>query len=150
MVRPVTEVYDSIERGVVDGVMLPLSTLLSFNLDEVIDYATVGSFYVDTFFLVMHLDAWESLSADDQAAVEEIIGRQLSLQAAEAYSASEQAGFQRLDEAGIEVYRLTDEERDQWRAQAQPVHDNWIAQREAEGLPAQAVYDIMMEFIGQQ
>jgi TRAP-type C4-dicarboxylate transport system substrate-binding protein len=147
VIRPVTEMYDSLERGVADGVTLPLSSLVSFNLDEVINHATIGGIYISTFFLTMNLDAWNSLSEADQAAVDEVIGHALGQQAAQAYTKAEELGFQRMEEAGIEVHELSDEELQRWRELMAPVHQEWIAKREAQGLPAQQAYDELIEFV---
>ena len=42
---PVSDTYDAIERAIVDGTMLPISTLISFNLSDVVDHVLVMNMY---------------------------------------------------------------------------------------------------------
>ena len=44
-------------------------------------------------------------------------------------------------ELGHPIYSLTDAEHQQWRDAVQYYHDEWIAETEAEGLPAREVYE---------
>jgi TRAP-type C4-dicarboxylate transport system substrate-binding protein len=44
-------------------------------------------------------------------------------------------------EMGHQIYQPTAEEMKLWRQAVQPVHEKWIADTEAKGLPARAVYE---------
>ena len=46
---------------------------------------------------------------------------------------------------GIEIYELPEDELARWHEVGQSVTDSWIAAREAEGVPAQQMYDDMQE-----
>ena len=64
---PITQVYQSMETGVVDGVLVDPSVLSSFKLGEVTKYVTRGMTGTNSMFmLVMNRDSWQDLDEDTQ------------------------------------------------------------------------------------
>lgn len=147
---PAPEVYDSLERGVIDGLMIAPSGINSFNLHEVINHGTIGGFYTAAQFLVMNKQTWDSLSSKQQQAIDELAGRQLSLVAARAYDEAHQEALENLPDRGVEVHSPSDDELDVWQRAADGVIENWIAENEANGAPAQQMYDREQELTGGQ
>jgi TRAP-type transport system periplasmic protein len=145
---PSPELFDALERGVVDGLMIAHSGLDSFNLYEVLDNGLECNCYVAAQFLVASQDAWARLSPEQQEAIDEIAGRELSLRAAEVYDAEFEAVNAKLEAQGIEVTPLEGEERERWHAAGDEVAQAWIDDREAEGAPAQDMYDRLQEIAG--
>ncbi|GAA6756218.1 TRAP transporter substrate-binding protein [Thermus thalpophilus] len=60
---PMPEAYDNVSKRVIDGLMIPYETLVTFRLGEVIRYVTeiwqVGQ--VHTFYIVANRQAWNGL-----------------------------------------------------------------------------------------
>ncbi|MFZ4452733.1 TRAP transporter substrate-binding protein [Salibacterium aidingense] len=139
------EVYEALERGVVDGTVGPIHTLLDYSLQEVIDYVTVGDFYMTTFFGVMNQESYDSLSEEQRQAVDEIRGEHMSQVAGEAIDARSEEAVQAAEEAGAEFYELSEEELQEWKEKMQPTIDAWIQDKEDSGLPGQDVYDKAVE-----
>src|SRR5690606_42018962 len=58
--------YDAVNRRVIDGLMIPYETVVTFRLGEVTKYITevwpIGQVY--TFYIVANRAAWNSLPAD--------------------------------------------------------------------------------------
>ena len=76
---PITQVYQSLETGVVDGVLVDTSVLTSFKLGEVVKYVTTGMDGSNSLFmLVMNRDSWDGLDADTQAKLEGLTGADMS------------------------------------------------------------------------
>ncbi len=50
---PITQVYQSLETGVVDGVLVDTSVLTSFNLGEVVKYVTTGMDGSNSLFMLV-------------------------------------------------------------------------------------------------
>ena len=138
---PISELYDSLEKGVADGCVVPYSAIKSFNLADVCRYMTIGDFYVCTFFLVMNLDSWNKLSAQDQEIIERLIGSRMSETGGTAYDSAAKVGLQAAQEAGIEIYALPAEELTEWQEVLAPLHQQWVTDMEAKGLPGQKIYD---------
>lgn len=145
---PAPELYDSLERGVIDGLMIANSGLESFGLYEVLDYGIQCNCYVATQFLTLNQGAWDSLSPEQQAAIDEIAGRTLSMQAAEVYDEEYQFVADKLADEGVELTVLEGEELERFQEAGDAVVQGWIAAREGEGLPGQAMYDRLLELAG--
>ena len=147
---PSPDIFDSLERGVIDGAMLAQSAVLSFGLLDLVDHVTKCGCYVASGFVGMNLDTWESLDDEAQQAFEEVTGRDLSLRAAVAYDEEYDIVDGHLEEEGVEFIELSDDELARWEDQAEPIIEEWIEEREADGFPARELWDRMMELAEQQ
>ena len=72
--KPAPESYELLSTGVVDGVMFPGESIVSFKLDKLVKYATQfpGGLYSDSHSVIMNPDRWKEISKADQAAIEKI------------------------------------------------------------------------------
>lgn len=145
---PAGELYDSLEQGVIDGLLIANSGVRSFSLYEVLEHANIGGHYVAAMFFTISLDAYEQMSPEQQQVVDEASGRELSLQGAEAYDAIQADLQPEFEELGLEVHELSDDEVEEWRAATAPVVDEWLATAEAEGAPAEEMYERLQEIVG--
>lgn len=76
---PITQVYTSMETGVVDGVLVDASVLKSFKLGEVTKYVISGMNGTNSaFLLVMNRDSWNDLDSATQAKLEGLTGAAMS------------------------------------------------------------------------
>ncbi|MBL4808352.1 MAG: TRAP transporter substrate-binding protein [Rhodobacteraceae bacterium] len=83
---PITQVYNALQTGLIDGVFTGASTLSDFKLDEVADAITVGApLGVISFYAVMSQERYDGLTADQQAAIDAASGRALSQSAEDAW-----------------------------------------------------------------
>jgi len=139
---PMAEVYTSLETGVVDGLITDAGIFLGFKISEVAPYATVLDIARGAMFTAMNLDTWNSLPPD----IQKILGEDLGgLNLTDRHQAAKEkhvlAGHKYMKENGKEFYELTAGEREQWVAIGKTIHEDWIKDMEAEGLPGQKVYD---------
>lgn len=63
---PASEIYSSLERGVVDGAAWPVFGAMDFKWYEVASYMTRPTFGVTNLSMFMNLDTWNGLTADQQ------------------------------------------------------------------------------------
>lgn len=145
---PAPELYDALERGVIDGLMIANTGIESFTLHEVLSYGTRANFYVAGQFLVMNQQSWDQLSDSQQQAIEGVIGRDLSLQAARAYDEEYEEVITKFEDWGMDITVLEGAELEEWREASRSVVEDWIAERESEGQPGQALHDRMLELTG--
>lgn len=143
---PAPELFDALERGVINGLMIANSGLESFNLYPVLDYGVQCNCYVAAQFLVVSQDAWDELSPEQQAAVDEVGRRNLSMRAAEVYDEEYQLVADKLAEEGIELTVLEGEELDRWQEAGDAVAQSWIDA--AEDAPRQEMFDRLQELAG--
>lgn len=142
---PGGEIYDSLDTGVIDAVMIANSGVSSFNLDEVADHATLGGFYVATFFLTLNEGTYEQMTPEQQAVIDETSGRELSLEAATAYDEIYEDLTAEYEELGVEVNELDEDALEEWRELTEEAPEAWIEQAEGEGLPGAEMYERMLE-----
>jgi TRAP-type C4-dicarboxylate transport system substrate-binding protein len=100
------EVYEKLSRGVIDGVTFTYEALTAFNLTDDLKFSmrVPGGLYNTTWFLVMNGDKWDSISAEDRAAIEEISGEAFARLVGEAWNAADEAAIEKIEAAGIEIH----------------------------------------------
>lgn len=140
---PAPEIYDSMERGVINGLMLPDSAIASFNLSDQVKSMLECDCYTSASFLVMNNSAWEGLSTDQQDAIDKYAGRKLSMANAEAYDAEQKKARSALADEGVSIAQLEGAERDRWQAAADSVAKQLVSDADEAGAPGQEILDMM-------
>jgi TRAP-type C4-dicarboxylate transport system substrate-binding protein len=137
------ELFDALDRNVIDGVMVGATGVDIFGLYEPINHVTRGDFYAATQLLVMNRDLWDRMSADQRKAIEQLVGRQLSLKSAQLYDRRAEEIMDSLVEQEIAVHELDGDERRRWHEAGEPVIEDWVQRRSADGLPAERFYEAL-------
>jgi TRAP-type transport system periplasmic protein len=137
VVMPMSEVYDSLSKGVVDGIVATPDALKFFKFGEVVQYTTNNyrTAYESTGFCGMNKKKWNSLPPDVQ---------KLVMQVSEEYAAKLAKLWDSMDQDGIKEWsakkhtfiNLSREEEERWRQRIQPLYDEFIKEKSAKGLPA--------------
>jgi TRAP-type transport system periplasmic protein len=144
---PIPELYPQLERGVIDGAMVPFTTILDFRMHEVANYFTITGplFGRSQFTVVMNEASYNNLSPEHQAVIDNLTGKELSRKATQAYldRADESVEFVRND-PNKEVIEFSDEEQARVREVLRPIYAEWIDQMSAQGIDGAA----MLEFAG--
>lgn len=136
---PITQVYTSMETGVVDGALVDTSVLSSFKLGEVTKYVTQGMDGSNSLFmLVMNRDSWDALDADTQAALEGMTGRDMSLGGNNTMSVAAVNAEKKWVEAGGEIVELTEEAAAEFDAASAALAEQVISELESEGIKAKS------------
>ena len=135
---PVTEMYNALDRGVVDALWVPPSTILDFKLMEVAKFYTVEVPQARSpFFLVMNRKKYESLTSDLRKALEDSTGKTLSLKATAAYDRRGEEALQAVrGKPGTEIIKLDPAEQQRWRGALAPMIEASIADAERAGINA--------------
>ena len=125
---PISQVYNAMQTGLIDGVITGASTLSDFKLDEVADALTLGAPLGRlTFYTVMNEGVYDGLSDDQKAALDAIAGAPLSESAETAWLATADAAMEtaRADSANT-VTDLTAEEAAAFTAAVAGVVDSYV------------------------
>ena len=139
---PGPEIYDAVERGVIDGYSLANSATRVFDLGPTTGYRTVCHCYTAVFVLVLNQQTWDGLSPAQQEALDEHSGPELARRlAGEHVAQAEDVAETYWPEHGVDSVELSEAEFARWRDAVQPVYDQWISEREAEGVPGQEMAD---------
>lgn len=139
------EVYEKLSRGVIDGVCMPLDSLLALKLEKhLTDVMTVpGGLYNTSWFLVMNEGKWDSISAEDQEAIMSVSGVAFSQLAGKAWDDSDAAGYEATSEAGINVYPANDAVLERLTSVATPLENAWVAAVTEQGFDGAAALTAM-------
>ncbi|MGH8703114.1 MAG: TRAP transporter substrate-binding protein [Burkholderiales bacterium] len=134
---PITELYPGLERGVIDGAMVPFSVILDFRLGEVAKTYTIPGplFGRSSFLIAMNKKKYDSLSPKARAAIDRLSGRDLSLEATKVYLQRTAQGVASV-RGKAEVIELSAEEQKRISTVLRPIVTDWIKESEAKGIPA--------------
>ncbi|QGP91510.1 Solute-binding protein [Neomoorella glycerini] len=145
---PPPELYESIEKGVLDGFIFDWQGINSNRLYEVMNYAVDVSVAVIPQVFIMNKQKWDSLPPDIQKVLDELSGVQVAeLVANQAYDAANQEGRDYMQKRNKQVRQLTSEEEKQWQEAAKPVWDKWVAEQKAKGLDGQKALDQVLQLV---
>lgn len=116
------EVYMALQRGTLDIGLTDVSAALARHYYEVQKFGTVANSFAVTFVAFINPKFWESLSAEEQAAVSAAaqVAQERCLQRSESAA---QESIAALKQKGMTLYMQTPEEAKQWEAATSPVLD---------------------------
>lgn len=140
------EVYEALERGVIDGFVGPATVLKDYGFNEVVDYMTIGNFYTLLHYTVMNKDVYDSLNDEDQEIIKELAGLDNAVKAGKAYDENQKDSLENYSE-GVEIYELTDEDLATWEPIFSSVAEAWIEEMESNDLPGQEMYNRALELV---
>jgi TRAP-type transport system periplasmic protein len=135
---PVTQIYNSLERGVIDATMIPMSAMLDFKLLEVVKHLTIDAPLGRSPFIVsMNRKRYESLPADLKKVIDDTTGLEMSLGGARSYDKKNKEAID-LAKKQREVHSLPPDEHKRWLQVFQPLIKRTAEENDKKGLPGSA------------
>ncbi|MEJ2639826.1 MAG: TRAP transporter substrate-binding protein [Desulfosarcinaceae bacterium] len=144
--QPVTETYTSLERGVLDGVVMPFDGIVIFKLNELLKYYTPADFYSLVFWVAMNKHKFESLPDNVQQIIEENSGLSFSRAFGKSFDQTYAAMKQVCLKTGMQEVKFPDSEMQKLIQLTEPMKDQWVKEMEAKGLPGKAVLEAVTRF----
>lgn len=141
-----TEAYQAMEGGVVDTVAFAQHAHLSFGTINQADWWT-SNLNPGTVNcpVVVNIDAYEALSDSEREALDSSIPEAIDYYL-ENYGKLLERWDSVLEEKGVEKVVIAPEVIAEFQAIAgKPIQDAWIADMEAQGLPGQELYDLVVK-----
>ena len=130
---------EALQKGVVQGELSSLESLKDFKFAELCRYVTMTDTAVYPFAVVMNLDRWNTLPADVQKVMEDLIveqsewtGNYMDGHVTESVAWSKET-YQ------VEFVQLPAAEKAEWEKRLNPIIDKWKAAAAEKGLPADAI-----------
>jgi len=136
---PMVDVYLALQKGVVEGCLLPYAPLKPQRIAELVHYHTNADLLCVSFYVVMNLEKWNSLSPKDQKAISEIIGRYGAQLCGSVFDTYQARDVKWMREKGDKFYTLPPEERARWVQRVMPLREEWVKKMEARGLPGEEI-----------
>jgi TRAP-type C4-dicarboxylate transport system substrate-binding protein len=138
---PAGQIYNALDRGVVDASQIPMSAAIDFRLIEVARYFTVNAPLGRSPFLVaMNRARYEKLPADLRKVVDDTTGLSLSLKGAATYDKKNREAIEAAKK-DREVIPLAATERQRWIGAFRPMIQKQVDAGEKAGLPARGLVE---------
>ena len=133
---PLSEIYESLSTGVVDGVLMNLEAAKSFGLIDVMPNATTipGGIYNLTMSIIINEDSWNALSDEHRVAIEAISGEPLARELGQWQDRNDAAGREALEAAGNTVKEASPELVAAMEVAVAPVYEAWFETAREKGL----------------
>jgi TRAP-type C4-dicarboxylate transport system substrate-binding protein len=145
---PITETYTSLERGVVDGTVVPFEGVGVFKLGDLLKYSTITDFYTVTMAALMNKRKYQSLPPDVKKAIDDNSGLVMSSWCGKEFDAAEKMWKERAIKKGIEMIELSDADKQKLQAQTLPLRALWVEKMKARRLDGKPVLEGALEFLG--
>ena len=133
---PMADVYDSISKGVLDGVVGSLEPFASWRLGDVTKFITVNTAPVQPsvmWYNGMNMSKWNSLPPDIQKIITDV-SREYSAKLGSTWDNQAVAGVEYSKKVGDSIYVLPKSEADRWTAAILPVIDSRLKNLAKKGL----------------
>lgn len=118
------EVYMALQRNTVDGATSGTTAMLQRNYHEVTDYLTINNYAYLEFIVAMNKDFWDNLPentqqllAEEAQKAEEWIREQAAIE--------DEESAKKLEEHGMEVYYVPEEDIPEWKEKAMPAWEEF-------------------------
>ena len=146
VVMPITDIYQSLEKGVVDGAAVPYGWFGNFRYYEVTKFHTNAHMGGGATMTILNKKRWESLSPDMQKVISD--AGALGLKASVSGGRDQRdLGIRKATERNQEMITLTPAERKRWVKTALPAWDQWVKKMEGKGLPGRKILDRALELV---
>lgn len=142
------DIYMSLQRGALDGILFPTPPLYSFRFTDLVNKHTISGFVPGAQIAAMNLKKWNSLPPDIQKVFNDL---NLSLSIAVGAKFMEMNKFilGRLKKRGDQIYFVPQKQRERWRATLKPVYDAHIKDMDKVGQNGKALMAKMQAIVNQ-
>jgi TRAP-type transport system periplasmic protein len=154
VIMPMPEVYNSLERGLLDVAPMNWEGTVAFRWYEVTNYRTdlPKGMFLSTLACSMNWDTWNSLPLEVQQIFDELTGSNSTEWIGSVLDETNAAHKQVLVEydrkaGNPAIETLSDDEFQKWVEAVTPIYEKYIADGEAKGLPTRALFNDMINLV---
>jgi TRAP-type C4-dicarboxylate transport system substrate-binding protein len=147
---PPPDMYEALDKGVIDGFCLDWMGINSFKLQDVTKYSMAMPFVSVPHGIVINQQVWDKLPSNVKAALDELggaAGTRLFGAAFDQANESVSAEFLKLE--GREITQVTDEQKAAWEAAVKPMWDGWVKAMDEKGFKGQAIIDEFRAYVAE-
>lgn len=134
---PMPELYQALQRGVVDGALYPVEVNKGWKMAEVVKFMTWDEPIANTstFFVVMNKGKWNSLPKDVQKIIRQI-NAEWVIKHGKAWDTSDAKGKAYFLKKGGKIIQLSPQEAARWKKAVEPVLGEYVKAAAKKGVPA--------------
>jgi TRAP-type C4-dicarboxylate transport system substrate-binding protein len=145
---PAPRIYESMQRGTIDGYMLPYEAVKGFRVYEVSDHHTEFGFYSLAFVQTMNKARYESLPADLKKVIDDNSGMAWAIRAGKGFDQGDAVGLEATKGTG-DFHEIAGAELGEWQAAADRTTASYLAELDAEGLPGTETYGQVQRYVAE-
>lgn len=143
---PAGQVYENIQKGVLDGTGFTWDTMVAFNLAEVVKHHLDAKLYGVSMWFAMNEKKYNSLPPDVRQCIDKLSGDNLIPKFGPWWDSWDKAGHEAVMKEGHEIVTLNDQQRAEWAKQLEPMVNEYLSDVEKKGVPnARELYAKMKE-----
>ncbi|MDR5874241.1 TRAP transporter substrate-binding protein [Halomonas sp. CUBES01] len=143
---PAPDIYTSMQRGVIDGLSFPWEGLKGFRINELVNYHTEVPFYTLIFVATMNQRAYDSLTPEQQAVINNNAGMKWAENAGEVFDRLDVEGKQEAADAGHTIREIDNPlDHPDWQKPLKDGIESYLTELEERGLPGREVYDAALD-----
>ena len=143
---PMSEAYEALVKGTIDGNLAPSETLKGWKFAETVKYITRAPFINTVFhYVTMNKKVWDSLPLDAQEAIEEVNEKTLEKASLLFDRICDEGTEYGIKEYKNELIEISGAEKDRWIAAMDSVQEKWLADMEGKKLPGKETLDKLKE-----
>ena len=134
--KPVSETYELLSSGILDGTFMPPESIPAFKLTDLVPHGTIvpGAIYNTVLVMGINEDKWKSLRQEDRDAITRISGDVFARNVGRAYANGDKAAFDTLRKAGKTVETLPAAVVTEVRQILLPIERDWIEKAKKKGV----------------
>jgi TRAP-type C4-dicarboxylate transport system substrate-binding protein len=140
---PVTEAYEQISRGVIQGMFQQKETVIAFKMTQHMPTASFvpGGFAHSSQFMIVNEAKWKALESRDREAIEKLSGEAMVRRFAAVWQAKEDAALGQFAQMGVKVTPVGDALLTDLRGKLKFVADEWLTDALKKSPDAKAAMD---------
>lgn len=143
----INEAYDSLSKGVVQGITCPYEPMKGYKLAEVVNFSTeYGSAYTHAYYVVMNKNKWNALPTDIQNIIEKINEEWIE-KFGPIWSEIEKEGKDVFVKSGGKIIVLSKEENARWADSLFPLLDAYVQDMKSKNLNGQEALKFCVDYL---
>ena len=145
---PVTETYDALSRGVVDGCLFPLEALQGFKIGEVVKTVieNYGVSYLTSMYVIMNKSKWNAISPADQKAIEGI-NDEYNEKFGKKWVELDNSAVAFAKGKGVTFLSVSKEDEATTAQKMKPILDEYVKMAKSKGLPGDEALKFCQDFL---
>ena len=141
---PVPAVSEALSKGVIDGTTIPWEVTAALKVPELVGHHTEfegSALYTLTFVLAMNKDRYEGLPEDLRKVIDDNSGVEFSVFAGGTQADSDGPARKLAADRGNNIVTVSGDDLNAWKAAAEPIFAEWVAEMGEKGIDGQALID---------
>src|SRR5512139_399287 len=145
---PVTETYDALSRGVVDGCLFPLEALQGFKIGEVVKTVieNYGVSYLTSMYVIMNKSKWNAISPADQKAIEGL-NEEYNEKFGKKWVELDNSAVAFAKGKGVTFLPVSKEDEAATAQKMKPILDEYVKMAKSKGLPGDEALKFCLDFL---